>query len=189
VHLSRFNTFTIPIRDSVSADYYTETKAEKSPSQSDSRRQLVQQSHIRRAMSYDKLEASEEHHNLFLGSTSMLFNLHGTNVTPAKSSKSAKDPEAGEETPPKVPKDPKSGKETPKSEEENPKPISSKKAKSAKNQICPMSCEEGFVCESLVECMLTMTSLPNSCCSHSTQIRQPYQWLVRRGRPSFICGD
>ncbi|KAL7505162.1 hypothetical protein ACHAXN_004639, partial [Cyclotella atomus] len=146
VHLSRFNTFTIPIRDSVSADYYTETKVEKSRSQSDSRRQLVQQSQIRRAMSYDKLKESEEHHNLFLGSTSMLFNLHGTNVTPAKSSKSAKDPEAGEETPPKVPKDPTSGKETPKSEEENPKPISSKKAKSANNQICPMSCEEGFVC-------------------------------------------
>ena len=103
VHLSRFNTFTIPIRDSVSADYYTETKVEKSRSQSDSRRQLVQQSQIRRAMSYDKLKESEEHHNLFLGSTSMLFNLHGTNVTPAKSSKSAKDPEAGAETPPKVP--------------------------------------------------------------------------------------
>jgi hypothetical protein len=93
----------------VECDIKKNTEGEMSSGQTDSRRQLVQQHHIRRAMSVAELEESEESHtlNLFHGSMSMLFNSNGTNASLVNSSESSS---TGKNPKPKSPKTPKSSK-------------------------------------------------------------------------------
>jgi hypothetical protein len=122
-YLSQFGTLNIPTRGSNQAEYFIENNsADESCGQTDSRRQLVEQHHLRQAMSLADLEAPEEFHNLLRGSMSMLLDLNDTNITLAKSSKSSKDPKAGK----KSSKDPKASK---KSKKKNPKPKAPKKPK------------------------------------------------------------